>query len=351
MTQEPARPTASGVHADRVAGGDRHHRHPHRPAAAGRAEGPRGRRTHPVRQQPQADRPGPALLPRRQRQLPARHADRHDLSDRRKRSTTSITCCPTSSRPRYYNAYRPNGVWLQPQPYDVPGGAANLYPQSINGVVLSVFCLPQRPQREPHENRGRRRLRTLRLQLLGMCSGLNDATCGAGTPAYPATQRRPCSTWRVGMRFADITDGTSSSLAVVEYLDGLSDQRRPRLIITNRAGCQFLYASATPNSPTPDVLLDLRASARARRRPQWTSSHNQPGQNLPCVASGNSGGYGGQQHGHVAQPAHGRRQWSFSATATSQFISNSDFLPTWQSLAWIRTGPSRGATIDPWQPG
>ena len=34
------------VHADRVAGGDRHHRHPDRPAAAGRAEGARGRRPH-----------------------------------------------------------------------------------------------------------------------------------------------------------------------------------------------------------------------------------------------------------------------------------------------------------------
>ena len=32
------------VHADRAAGRDRHHRHPDRPAAARRAEGPRGRR-------------------------------------------------------------------------------------------------------------------------------------------------------------------------------------------------------------------------------------------------------------------------------------------------------------------
>ena len=34
------------LHADRVAGRDRHHRHPDRPALAGRAEGPRGRRPH-----------------------------------------------------------------------------------------------------------------------------------------------------------------------------------------------------------------------------------------------------------------------------------------------------------------
>ncbi|KZR99404.1 Uncharacterized protein APZ42_004734, partial [Daphnia magna] len=64
-----------GLHAHRTAGGDRHHRHPHRPAAAGRAEGPRGRRPHAVRQQPETDRAGRALLPRRDR-LPANRRQR-----------------------------------------------------------------------------------------------------------------------------------------------------------------------------------------------------------------------------------------------------------------------------------
>ena len=53
-------PSPPRVHADRAAGGHRHHRHPDRPAAARRAEGPRGRRPHAVHQQPQADRPGHA---------------------------------------------------------------------------------------------------------------------------------------------------------------------------------------------------------------------------------------------------------------------------------------------------
>src|SRR5262249_42181321 len=51
-------------HADRAAGGDSDHRHPHRPPAAGGAEGPRGRRSHPVLQQPQADGAGGPQLPR-----------------------------------------------------------------------------------------------------------------------------------------------------------------------------------------------------------------------------------------------------------------------------------------------
>ena len=62
-------PSSFGVHADRAAGGDRHHRHPHRPAPAGRAESPRGRRPHAVQQQPEAARPGLPQPPR-----PVRHA-------------------------------------------------------------------------------------------------------------------------------------------------------------------------------------------------------------------------------------------------------------------------------------
>ena len=64
-TCRPVRaPRPAGVHADRAAGRDRHHRHPDRPAAPRRPEGPRGRRPHAVHEQPEAARPGPAQLPR-----------------------------------------------------------------------------------------------------------------------------------------------------------------------------------------------------------------------------------------------------------------------------------------------
>ena len=50
------------VHADRAAGRHRDHRGLDRPALARRAGGARGGPAHPVRQQPEADRPGPAQL-------------------------------------------------------------------------------------------------------------------------------------------------------------------------------------------------------------------------------------------------------------------------------------------------
>ena len=59
----PMKTPTSRFHPDRAAGGDRDHRRPDRPVAAGRAVGPRGRPPVPVRQQPQAARPGDAQLP------------------------------------------------------------------------------------------------------------------------------------------------------------------------------------------------------------------------------------------------------------------------------------------------
>jgi hypothetical protein len=60
------------IHADRVAGGHRHHRDSHRIAFARRTEGPRGRRPNELRQQLEADRAGGSWVSRRpQRPAPA----------------------------------------------------------------------------------------------------------------------------------------------------------------------------------------------------------------------------------------------------------------------------------------
>ena len=93
-SHEDFRRTTRRVHADRAVGGDRDHRHPHRPAAARRPEGARGRRTHQLRQQPQAGRPGPATTTNRPR-TPFRPA--RGLRPARASAGPSA-CCRTSSK-------------------------------------------------------------------------------------------------------------------------------------------------------------------------------------------------------------------------------------------------------------
>src|SRR5262245_1471086 len=75
-------PIAGGSHearrhdSHRVAGRHRDHRHSDRTLAAGGPEGPRGGQPDEVQEQPQADRPGPAQPPRRDRLFPGGHHDR-----------------------------------------------------------------------------------------------------------------------------------------------------------------------------------------------------------------------------------------------------------------------------------
>ena len=56
--RSPCDVSPTRLHPDRTAGGHRDHRRPDRPAAARRPGGPRGGPADPVRQQPQAARPG-----------------------------------------------------------------------------------------------------------------------------------------------------------------------------------------------------------------------------------------------------------------------------------------------------
>ena len=63
---EPCRAACEGaaprVHPDRAVGGDRHHRHPDRPARARRPAGPRVRQRHHLQEQPQAAWPPPSTI-------------------------------------------------------------------------------------------------------------------------------------------------------------------------------------------------------------------------------------------------------------------------------------------------
>src|SRR5262245_52658185 len=64
LSKNLPRPGPRGIHADRTARRDRHHRRPDRLTLAGGAEGAGGRQPHHLRQQPPPDRPGPPQLPR-----------------------------------------------------------------------------------------------------------------------------------------------------------------------------------------------------------------------------------------------------------------------------------------------
>ena len=171
---ETVAPPAKCVHADRAAGGDRHHRRPHRPAAARRPEGPRGRRPHQVRQQPQAARPRRPQLRVRQPEAAAAHRlgrllaqpaatgsappsatpARRTTSSRPTRTTgilttyyennTSVTTCPMfDAYPDREGVQRPDRrLRLQPPPVQRAGLAQPGQRQAHHRLRLDLHDVP-----------------------------------------------------------------------------------------------------------------------------------------------------------------------------------------------------------------
>jgi prepilin-type N-terminal cleavage/methylation domain-containing protein/prepilin-type processing-associated H-X9-DG protein len=170
---------------------------------------------------------------------------------------------------------------------------------------------------------------------LGMFSGLNDygnyKLTGNGDPnsdgtppAPPTANTRAVFGYYNGTRMADIRDGTSSTIALAEYLTGVDANDFRGGFWTNRAGSQFLYVTQGPNSGAPDNLLT------------WNNCfcppdnrYNKPQLNLPCV--------GGTTDSNFASPR-SRHTGGVNVVlcdGSVHFIADDIDLNTWQHLGWM----------------
>jgi prepilin-type N-terminal cleavage/methylation domain-containing protein/prepilin-type processing-associated H-X9-DG protein len=176
---------------------------------------------------------------------------------------------------------------------------------------------------------------------LGLFSGGND---GEGRSSGPTTNRQAVFRSGVGTRIADITDGASNTMALVEYLKGVSSKDARGLFYTQRAGCQTLYATLAPNSPTQDWICNAFTLADTPDEPSLNlprkSTCEQPPGSWHCnenYASPRSRHPGGVQ--------------TVFCDGSVHFISDSinthlpldphdpaDLPGTWQRLAWIADG-------------
>jgi prepilin-type N-terminal cleavage/methylation domain-containing protein/prepilin-type processing-associated H-X9-DG protein len=173
---------------------------------------------------------------------------------------------------------------------------------------------------------------------LGIFSGLNDwdnyKLTGNGDPATdgspganPTNNVRAMFGYFKGTRAADIRDGLSNTMGVSEYLTGLDASDSRGMFYTTRAGSQFLYVTAQPNSTAPDNILSWHPSFCP-----GDNSRNQPLQNLPCT--------GGSTDQNFASPRslHEGGVQALFADGSVHFISNYVDLTPWRSLGWIGDG-------------
>ncbi len=156
-----------------------------------------------------------------------------------------------------------------------------------------------------------------------------DKTYGGNLPWAVAKNVRHAFGWNFGARLAEITDGTSSTMALGEYLTGVKVEYDIRGVVWyDHAGSSQIYTQFTPNAPNPDSL-----------HPSWPTS-SYPEQNLPSVLSSGSDGT------HDTAAVRSRHPGGVNvvfADGSVHFVNQNISLATWQALGSIDAGEVAGS--------
>jgi len=157
---------------------------------------------------------------------------------------------------------------------------------------------------------------------LGIFSGLcqNDAY---GTSTLAAQRAVFC--YNKGVPIGTITDGTSNTVALAEYLHDAPGSYEIRGDIwTFRAGGPCLFVTLGPNSASPDLLYSAFCLSG--------SGANAPEANLPCTPSNDSDSYAGSRSKHPGGVN------TVFCDGSVHFIPNSIDIAAWRNLGWIADG-------------
>ena len=154
---------------------------------------------------------------------------------------------------------------------------------------------------------------------LGFFSGLCD------NDGYLADNPKQWAVFRYqqGTPFSAITDGTSNTMALAEYLQGPGSDWVRGDIHTNRAGNQMLYVTTGPNSTVSDKLDDSDGFCPSNGK------YNQPADNLPCSPSDGNADYATSRSRHPGGVS------ALFCDGSVHFIPDNIDLTTWRYLGWI----------------
>ena len=154
---------------------------------------------------------------------------------------------------------------------------------------------------------------------LGFFTGLNDGDTNANVSAT-----RTAFGVNRGAAIRDITDGTSNTMLMGEYLTGTPIDWRG-WPYTGRAASQFLHATNPPNSTAGDNILAYPAGC--------TAALNLPLQNLPCIPDGvTANNFATSRSRHVGG-AH-----VLMGDGAIRFVSANMSTATYRNLAWMADG-------------
>ena len=227
---------------------------------------------------------------------------------------------PYLEQESYYTAIKGPSFGL-PNPWTTP----TAWPAGVNGTILPVLLCPSDsigPKLYPMTAS----LFIAKSNYLGIFPGLNDSDCANDSTA----SRRAVFGRYTGRSLADITDGTSNTMAVAEYLKGVTPPTvqdvRGSPFGTNRAGSQFLYVTLGPNSHAPDNLLAYPGFCPSDR------IANHPADNLPCTSGATSVNYASPRSRHPGGVN------TVFCDGSVHFVQDSIDTTTWRALGWIADG-------------
>jgi prepilin-type N-terminal cleavage/methylation domain-containing protein/prepilin-type processing-associated H-X9-DG protein len=155
----------------------------------------------------------------------------------------------------------------------------------------------------------------------GFFSGLSDAQA----VSVPSQKTRAVFRYGKGTPIAEITDGTSNTMAFGEYLRGVDSNDSRGQVYTNRAGNQTLFVRQGPNSTAADSLCNAFCPNGG--------SPNDPSANLPCTAGDCTNDYAGSRSRHS-----GGVNVGFCDGSVHFIIDAVDLNNVWQPLGWIADG-------------
>ncbi|QDU60330.1 hypothetical protein Pan216_11690 [Planctomycetes bacterium Pan216] len=200
------------------------------------------------------------------------------------------------------------------------------WPTETIGVGMGIFRCPSDPQPENHRAVTLASGPSLFLtNYLGIFSGLNDGDNERDSRgAMSDPKMKATFTYNYGSSLANLTDGSSKTMMLAEYLTGYANNSRG-WPWTHRAGCQFLYPANTPNSSAPDSLLGHALFCTS-------PGHDQPERNLPCIPETTDRNHASPRSQHPGG-VH-----ALMADGAVRFVGDTIDIGVWRGSAWVADG-------------
>jgi len=216
----------------------------------------------------------------------------------------------------------------------VPVDDGSHFAPEVQNLPVAVFLCPSDGEGGPVKNQSWNKAspKYAVSHYLEIFSGIKDQhwRLGPSHPSYnPALNPEEfVATFGLnrGARIRDLSDGTSNTMVMAEYLTGTPDDTR-EYIWLSRAGFQLLYVTQTPNSSNPEILHPL------------CCSQSLPAMNLPCILDGSSDSTGNEPDSFASpRSRHSGGVQGLMGDGAVRFFRDSIQLATWRNLRFISDG-------------